>query len=52
MAFYNPQTLNFPAEYVGDYFFADYCDGWIKNIDLTTKDVGTFIGNESLARPG
>ncbi|HEX6622186.1 MAG TPA: PQQ-dependent sugar dehydrogenase, partial [Pyrinomonadaceae bacterium] len=27
--FYNPATQQFPAEYVGDYFFADFCGGWI-----------------------
>lgn len=32
-AFYNPQITQFPADYVGDYFFADYCGGWIKKID-------------------
>ena len=25
----------FPAEYVGDYFFADYCSGWINRLDET-----------------
>lgn len=29
-AFYNPDTVQFPAEYVGLYFFADYCTGWIR----------------------
>lgn len=32
-AFYNPPTAQFPASYVGDYFFADFCAGWIKKID-------------------
>ena len=27
--FYNPAVQQFPAAYVGDYFFADYCGGWI-----------------------
>ena len=31
--FYNPPTSSFPAEYVGDYFFADYCSGWINQLD-------------------
>ena len=31
--FYNPSTSSFPAEYVGDYFFADYCSGWINQLD-------------------
>lgn len=32
-AFYNPTTTVFPAQYVGKYFFADYCAGWIKYVD-------------------
>ena len=41
-AFYNPNTAKFPAAYVGKYFFGDYCNGWIKTIDLATKAVTTF----------
>ncbi|MBO2008599.1 PQQ-dependent sugar dehydrogenase [Siccationidurans soli] len=41
-AFYNPTTATFPASYVGKYFFGDYCNGWIKTIDLSTKAVTTF----------
>lgn len=32
-AFYNPTTATFPAQYVGKYFFSDYCGGWMKTID-------------------
>jgi glucose/arabinose dehydrogenase len=32
-AFYNPATLRFPSDYTGDYFFADYCSGWIRRLD-------------------
>jgi glucose/arabinose dehydrogenase len=32
-AFYNPQTVQFPSSYVGDYFFADFCTGWIRKLD-------------------
>jgi glucose/arabinose dehydrogenase len=31
--FYNPTTVLFPAQYVGKYFFADFCGGWIKYLD-------------------
>ena len=31
--FYNPPISAFPAEYSGDYFFADYCSGWINQLD-------------------
>jgi hypothetical protein len=29
--FYNPGPLQFPSGYVGDYFFADFCSGWIRS---------------------
>jgi glucose/arabinose dehydrogenase len=31
--FYNPQTVMFPASFVGRYFFADYGGGWIRSIN-------------------
>ena len=40
--FYNPATAGFPASFVGDYFFADYCGGWIRTIDLSTRVVTSF----------
>ena len=33
--FYNPQTVMFPAQYVGRYFFADYGGDWIRSISAT-----------------
>ena len=41
-AFYNPQSGQFPAEYVGDYFFADFCSGWIRRYDPGTGAVTGF----------
>jgi glucose/arabinose dehydrogenase len=32
-AFYNPPVLQFPSSYVGKYFFADLCGGWIRLFD-------------------
>ncbi|HEY0727870.1 MAG TPA: PQQ-dependent sugar dehydrogenase, partial [Pyrinomonadaceae bacterium] len=32
-AFYNPTTPTFPAQFIGKYFFADFCAGWIKTLD-------------------
>lgn len=32
-AFYNPAQQQFPAEYRGNYFFADFCGGWIHRLD-------------------
>ena len=31
--FYAPATVQFPASFVGNYFFADYCGNWINRID-------------------
>lgn len=36
-AFYAPPTPAFPNAYLGTYFFADYCGGWIKRIDPTLQ---------------
>jgi glucose/arabinose dehydrogenase len=41
-AFYNPITRQFPRGYVGDYFFADFCSGWIRRLDAATGDVSGF----------
>ena len=32
-AFYAPAVASFGADYVGDYFFADYVSGWIYRLD-------------------
>ncbi len=41
-AFYNPTVPTFPAEYLGKYFFADLCGGWIKSINpLSPPATGT-----------
>ncbi len=34
-AFYDPELPGFPSQYVGQYFFADYCADWIRRIDPT-----------------
>ena len=41
-AFYSPQTVTFPAEYVGDYFFADYGNNWIRRLELSDNSVSGF----------
>jgi glucose/arabinose dehydrogenase len=40
--FYEPPVLTFPSAYHGDYFFADYCSGWIRRLDPETRAVFTF----------
>lgn len=41
-AFYNPTTVQFPSSYVGDYFFADLCNGWIRKYDPATDSATGF----------
>jgi len=41
-AFYQPTTVRFPSTYVGDYFFADFCKGWINRYDPRSDTVSTF----------
>ena len=38
-AFYNPPVQQFPASYVGNYFYGDYCAGYIKQLDVGAKTV-------------
>ena len=41
-AFYNPVTTQFPASYVGKYFFADFCSGWIRLLDTADNTATGF----------
>jgi uncharacterized protein (TIGR03437 family) len=41
-AFYNPTTVQFPAGFVGKYFFADLCSGWIRLFDPATGTASGF----------
>jgi glucose/arabinose dehydrogenase len=50
-AFYDPATPNFPASYVNDYFFADFCQGWIRSIDQSTKAVSTLLAASGSRSP-
>lgn len=44
--FFEPSTTNYPQEYVGKYFFMDYCSKWINYIDPATgKSRKTFATN-------
>jgi glucose/arabinose dehydrogenase len=47
--FYNPTSTLFPQEYVGDYFFADFCSGWIRRLDPSTGEASGFA--TGLERP-
>ncbi len=43
-AFYNPVIATFPPQYVGKYFFADYCAGYMKVLNPDNGQIeSTFI---------
>jgi glucose/arabinose dehydrogenase len=44
-AFYNPPSANFPPEYAGDYFFADFVNSWINVIDTGDQTVRRFASD-------
>jgi glucose/arabinose dehydrogenase len=47
--FYDPTTATFPNQYIDDYFFADFCSGWIRTRDPDTGGVSGFA--TGLERP-
>lgn len=47
-AFYNPASLLYPASFAGDYFYADFVNGWIRTLDAGTDNSSFFasgLGN-------
>jgi hypothetical protein len=47
-AFYNPQIAQFPDNYIGNYFFADFCGGWIRSLDPSNgNQVAAFASGVS-----
>jgi Glucose / Sorbosone dehydrogenase len=47
-AFYESAVMAFPSGYHGDYFYADYCGGWIRRFDpVTGTDSGFATGISS-----
>jgi glucose/arabinose dehydrogenase len=40
-AFYNPTTANFPPEFTGQYFYAEFCSGWIRKVNPAAGFVST-----------
>lgn len=43
--FYEPRFQRFPGEYRGDFFFGDYCNGWIHALDPKTGKITSFASN-------
>jgi glucose/arabinose dehydrogenase len=47
-AFFRTQEQRFPAEFQGDYFFADFVNDWIRTYDPDTGAVSLFASDLSL----
>jgi glucose/arabinose dehydrogenase len=47
--FYDPTSVTFPSQYAGDYFFADFCSGWIRSFDPSSGAVSDFAS--AIVRP-
>jgi glucose/arabinose dehydrogenase len=45
--FYDPTTVQFPATYVGKYFFADLCNGWVRLFDPANNTATAFASGIS-----
>ena len=46
-AFYNPPVNQFPSSYIGKYFFADLCTGWIRVLDPANNTASDFASGIS-----
>jgi glucose/arabinose dehydrogenase len=51
--FFNPASTNYPASYVGKYFFQDFCGQWIKALSFNSgtpvvENFATGIGADAL----
>ena len=44
-AFFNPAATSYPSQYIGKYFFIDYCNDWINYLDLSTNQKHNFASN-------
>lgn len=44
--FFVPTNTNYPSQYLGKYFFMDYCNGWIRYLDpaSTPTTTSTLFG--------
>lgn len=46
-AFYQPTTVQFPTEYIGDYFYGDLCAGFIRRLNAGNNQSQPFATNIS-----
>jgi glucose/arabinose dehydrogenase len=42
-AFYAPERVQLPPDYRGDYYFGDFCSGWIRRLDPSSPATSTLV---------
>ncbi|HEX5017661.1 MAG TPA: PQQ-dependent sugar dehydrogenase [Actinomycetes bacterium] len=40
---YRPQQRTFPKSYVGDFFIADHCQGWMRSVDPVSGEISPVL---------
>ncbi|MBO2008745.1 PQQ-dependent sugar dehydrogenase [Hymenobacter negativus] len=50
--FFNPSATNYPSQYVGKYFYQDYCGKWINYIDPNSSTTPPARAAFALNMPG
>jgi glucose/arabinose dehydrogenase len=53
-AFFNPAATDYPASYTGKYFYQEYCNRWIRVLDISTTPAtsapfGTGVAGSALS---
>lgn len=43
--FFNPQFTTYPAAYIGNYFFQDFCTNWIYSLDLSATPTAALFAS-------
>ncbi|PHK21011.1 hypothetical protein VF12_38655, partial [Nostoc linckia z15] len=46
--FFNPVTTTYPPNYVGNYFYQDYCTSVIHRLDLSTPSISPLVFGQNL----
>ena len=41
--FYEPPNAQFPSQYTGKYFYADFCAGWIRTLNVSDTTTSLFF---------
>jgi glucose/arabinose dehydrogenase len=48
--FFNPTVTNYPNQYIGKYFYMDFCNGWFYYLGLTNPVTNTFFASNMVTQ--